>query len=586
MGLPLARALAFGHAMAIAPSSIGRAFPAAQSELTGSSPDDPVAAAIAPYFDPSFYRAAYPDLLASGTAISDTALLQQYCGAGWREGRNPSSTFNSLYYLAANPDVAEAGINPFWHYTVTGKAEGRYGQPPDRYRRTILRDLPLLQKQRSAPPPATVIRLRRARLVEVMTAGVQLRSPSPQPGGPQPGTRGVVVSVSHDSYARFVGGTQILISDEQKRFNALGYSYIHVCPGAPSLFVDRNGPAGDLVELAVDGVSVGMSDYADVAWALSESFSDRPGDRLFTLHCVLGHRVDGVIALQRAVKASRSWFWIHDFSSVCANHTLLRNDVSFCGAPPPNSVACGICVHGDARHRHLRSMEQLFAAIDFHVLAPSQVALDFWRESMPLPTRSTRVIEHCRFVEQGVRTMLEDGSTLGLPGTPVRVAFVGAPTFHKGWGLFEELVTALQGSFSYHIHHFAAPEAFRQLSGVTEVAVTVTAIDRHAMVEALAAHSIDLVLMLTVLPETFSFTTYEALAAGADVVALETSGNVAATISRLGRGRVFNTERDLLGFFTSFTAVEYIRDRLRDGIPVGTLDHCGTTAAVVEQVKA
>lgn len=585
MGLPLTRALAFGHAMTVAaPSAGGPPHPVRSDEFGDAwdgPPNDEMAAVLAPYFDPAYYRAAYPDLTTSSIGTSDAALLRHYCRIGWREGRNPSPAFDTLYYAAANPDVTGAGINPFWHYVVAGMAEGRRARPPDGHRRAILRSLPPGSAQRGAAVPNAVTRLCRERLVDAMAARLRIC-----PGAPRRRIRGVVVSVSHDCYVRSFGGTQIVISDEQQRFNALDYIYIHLSPGVPVLSIDPEGPGADLVEVVVDGVHLGTSNHADLTWAFAECFDGRALDRLFTVHCVLGHRIDGLIALQHAVKPSRSWFWVHDFSSLCANHTLLRNDVSFCGAPPLDSPACAICFHGKERVRHLRGMERLFAAIGFHVVAPSRSALDLWRHGARLPALSTAVVEHCHFVESGLRTSPDDGSTLGLPGQPVRVAFVGSPTFHKGWGLFEDLLDALRGSFSYRFHHFAAPGLHRGLPSVTEVAVTVTAADRHGMVGALAAHGIDLVLVLSVLPETFSFVTHEALAAGADVVALDSSGNVAATVSRLGRGRVFSSEGDLLEFFTSFAAVEYVRDRLREGVPAGTLDHCGTTAALVERTEA
>lgn len=585
MGLPFARALAFGHAMAMADPSAGQmvqvARPDNRDDARGEVTAEEIAAVVAPYFDPTYYRATYPDLAAIGTGTSDSALLHHFCQIGWREGRNPSPAFDTLYYAAANPDVTGAGINPFWHYVVAGMAEGRRARPHDGRRRAILRSLPLVPTRREAAVPNAVTRLHRERLAEALAARSCIR-----PGAQRHGRRGVVLSVSHDCYIRSFGGTQIVISDEQERFNAQDYIYIHISPSLPVLSIDPEGPGADLLEVVVDGVHVGTSNHDDLAWALAKCFDGRALDRLFTVHCALGHRVDGLVALQRAVKSSRNWFWVHDFSSLCANHTLLRNDVSFCGAPPPDSTACAICIHGGERSRHLRSMERLFTEIRFHVLAPSTSALGLWRHGSWLPALSTDVLEHCRFVESGLRLSAGDGSGLGTPGKPVRIAFVGSPTFHKGWGLFEDLVDALRGSFSYRFHHFAAPGLHRGLPGVAEVAVTVTATDRHGMAESLAAHAIDLVLVPSVWPETFSFVTHEALAAGADVVALEASGNVAATVSRLGRGHVFRSESDLLEFFTSFAAVEHVRDRLRKGIPAGTLDHCGTTAALVERTEA
>jgi serralysin len=44
---------------------------------------------------------------------------------GWKEGRDPSTGFDTLKYLAENPDVAAAGTNPLDHFLRFGIYEGR-----------------------------------------------------------------------------------------------------------------------------------------------------------------------------------------------------------------------------------------------------------------------------------------------------------------------------------------------------------------------------------------------------------------------------------------------------------------------------
>ena len=44
---------------------------------------------------------------------------------GFREGRDPSALFDTSAYLAANADIAAAGIDPLAHYLTTGLYEGR-----------------------------------------------------------------------------------------------------------------------------------------------------------------------------------------------------------------------------------------------------------------------------------------------------------------------------------------------------------------------------------------------------------------------------------------------------------------------------
>lgn len=71
-------------------------------------------------FDSDWYLATYPDV---AEARIDPA--SHYLGEGWREGRNPGPEFSSNGYLKANRDIAAAGLNPLVHYLEHGIAEGR-----------------------------------------------------------------------------------------------------------------------------------------------------------------------------------------------------------------------------------------------------------------------------------------------------------------------------------------------------------------------------------------------------------------------------------------------------------------------------
>jgi hypothetical protein len=69
--------------------------------------------ARSPQFDAAWYRARY----AQAAATRLPAALH-YHMRGWREGLDPGPSFSTVGYLAANPDVALAGINPLLHFIV------------------------------------------------------------------------------------------------------------------------------------------------------------------------------------------------------------------------------------------------------------------------------------------------------------------------------------------------------------------------------------------------------------------------------------------------------------------------------------
>ena len=71
-------------------------------------------------FDVEYYARQNPDVVSG-----DHDPLMHFATFGWREGRDPNSWFSVDDYLELYPDVRVAGLNPFAHYVLVGRAERR-----------------------------------------------------------------------------------------------------------------------------------------------------------------------------------------------------------------------------------------------------------------------------------------------------------------------------------------------------------------------------------------------------------------------------------------------------------------------------
>ena len=514
---------------------------------------------IAPHVDRRFYLQAHPDVARAGL---DPAV--HYADFGWHEGRNPNGWFDTKYYLSANPDVRDAGINPFWHYLVAGQHEGRRVKEPANFRRGLLRDImpPAARAAHDVLPP-NARRIDADALLSVLEGALETAC-------------GLVVSVSHDRYIDNVGGTQILIADEEHKFVGSRFVYCHFSPAIARLTLAPPEQPPHL-QIVLNGVFIGATTYAAAAEALRRIPAGQPRGRLFVLHSLLGHDVDGLIAVARALNPSHSFFWVHDFFSVCEGFNLLRNDIAYCAAPATASMACRICIYGAARDMHLARVRHLFEQIEFHIVAPSATALDVWLKAGSLPHLDARVHEHCRIRALSVPSAPISKDTVG---GAARIAFIGQQRFHKGHHIFVDIVARNRDSVAYEFYHFGSPGCLVATSGVTNVAVSVTPGNPHAMTNALRRHDIDLVLVLSPWPETFSYVTFEALAAGADVIALSDGGNVPRVVRSLKRGVVVRDEEALYNLFSEKQISAYVMQQRLAGKCYGTLEFCGTTATI------
>jgi len=347
---------------------------------------------------------------------------------------------------------------------------------------------------------------------------------------------------THDDYRRSIGGVQLCVQIEEEISAADGRSYLVLYPYIPTPILSKAvQPSGYMYEVLLDGVHIGVIDASSLIKTLVEAVDDASQVR-FIAHSLIGHSPEVTQELLRGLGITNGVFWVHDYFSVCPGYTLLRNDAEFCHGPDPMSAACGTCIYGAERIPHLQRLDSLFGEVDFTVLAPSKAAASLWEKATDLRHSALVVVNHCEIEPSEVSTGISP--RLAEAGA-IRVAFLGHPVFHKGWFAFTWLVAQCkEQSSDVEFFHFAgAPAASRR--SIEFVSTRTSASDRSAMSDALAAKEIDVVVLWSNWPETFSFTFHEALAAGVYVVTGPHSGNIADQLKDSKKGRCFANELEL-----------------------------------------
>ena len=522
--------------------------------MAPSDMEGDVFADLSRHVDRAFYSHLYKDIF---QATLDP--VEHWHSHGWAERRRPNVWFDTGFYLDEYPDIERARIDPLLHYIRHGRAEGRLPRPPHATRRSILaaaRPAAARPAGYDAPPDAPILDATElaARLLHAMAPAGLAKSG---------GRVGLVVAASHDRYIDITGGIQLVLADEMAACAAAGTTHLHLAPAVARMHLADDIEPACLLQATIDGVFQGLAP-ADAAVAaiagVARALPQRP--RRFVVHSPLGHRTATLAALAAACGPDPV-FWLHDHTSLCEGYNLLRNDLDPCGAPPAESMACRICVHGEGRQAHRARLRALFDAVPFHVLAPSRVTLDLWLARAELPFASARVEEPATLappadVRAGPATD---------PAAPLRTAFLGFPLPNKGWPLFLDLVTALaitpREDHACALYHFATEAALQPMDLVATVPVRVGRGARHAAIEALARHDIEAVILPSPWPETFSFVAHEAAAAGAAVLTIEAAGNIAAMVRRHDAGRVFETGEALIEYLLSDRARDEIRSRPR-----------------------
>lgn len=351
---------------------------------------------------------------------------------------------------------------------------------------------------------------------------------------------GIVISFSHDHYITTAGGTQLCVGMEEKAAREQGFVYLHAHPLKPSatLMLPETSSLPNL-RLSLNGKSIGVVNFDDLV-SVTDRLSKTTSISV-VIHHLMGHEPDSI---GRIIKASgaKAWMWLHDFYSLCPSPHLLRNNVSFCGAPIETSASCGICSYGNNRPDHLSRIRRLFKECDLTVIAPSQFVAELVERKHEYDYRSLKIQGHL-MIEWSQRVV-----PITIRSGPVRVAYCGTRTPHKGWPNYLDLVRRFSHDQNLEFFYFGSAEP---QDGLTTVAVTADGDEKDAMIKALIKAEIDLVIHSSATPETFSFTAHEALAAGAYVLTNKSTGNTARLIGETRRGVVFDAEEQVFDFFAN-----------------------------------
>ncbi|MEL6883589.1 MAG: glycosyltransferase [Pseudomonadota bacterium] len=75
-------------------------------------------------FDPDHYRSQI-----DADDMTDHQALCHFMAYGWKDGLDPARGFSTRHYISENPDIAASGTNPFLHYQIAGRYEGRSPHP-------------------------------------------------------------------------------------------------------------------------------------------------------------------------------------------------------------------------------------------------------------------------------------------------------------------------------------------------------------------------------------------------------------------------------------------------------------------------
>lgn len=232
---------------------------------------------------------------------------------------------------------------------------------------------------------------------------------------------------------------------------------------------------------------------------------------------------------------------VHDFYMICNTFNFLKNKEEFCGLTKPCQEKCKNCHNLNSifefekeRDFFLKKTKKLIKKIIF----PSSFCMKKWLEFFPEFKNISIIRSH--LISNGKYEKKENNKK-------IRIAYVGRKNKYKGYETWEKVISNEIIKNNYELYYFGINVS--NSSNVKEIYTF------NNMTEQLRKYNIDIVLLWSIIPETFSYTYYEASASGATILSNINSGNISVLIKENKNGYIFNTEEELINYLENYQQV-------------------------------
>ncbi len=391
-------------------------------------------------------------------------------------------------------------------------------------------------------------------------------------------THASVLLISHSNYLRTVSGTERYIFEQARHLRQHGIEALHLFPAGPYPFLGE-GPS-------TYGVNRGEEFCGYLSATQVEAQILREGSRLRCayVHHLLHWRHSDFQRLAGAISrlGVPSVYFPQDFFACCPGAFLPCFDPdrrTVCAVPTGRQATPFPCFdhfYGDMVRQWRNRFRETFAWVD-QIVAPSAFMKQVLGEIYPHFRHKMTVWELLRLVPRGVRPARTNHA-----GRKLRIAYLGSPVAHKGWDTWTTLCQQRRLQRSYDFYHLGAKEQ----SAAPVVSVPYSYLDGGPMaaVKLLEEQEIDLVLLWSQVPESYSYTFHEALAAGLPVLTCKRSGNIAFALGRTPHpaGMVFADARELTAFLVNSERVAALLDVPRPRYSLEPTPYTGPWLAELE----
>ena len=220
-------------------------------------------------------------------------------------------------------------------------------------------------------------------------------------------------------------------------------------------------------------------------------------------------------------------FFVHDYYCVCENQLLLNDEKNFCQVKCEEKGGCKYCAN---RQEHFGKYKKFFCKFKnrITIIAPSECAKTVWELAFGKMNR-VMVLEH------QIPVTYEKKIKYKEYGEQIKVAYLGNSRFFKGYEYWTDAINKNENNICF-IEYSDATKPSGALQKKGYFSKDNLMLMRDKMIE----DKIDVVVLWSIWPETYSYTFFEALETGAVILTNDEAGNIPCMVDKYQCGIVKN----------------------------------------------
>jgi hypothetical protein len=264
-------------------------------------------------------------------------------------------------------------------------------------------------------------------------------------------------------------------------------------------------------------------------------FSIKKFIRAYPYHSVIIHSLYYNYTILEPLLANKdfqgkSFYYLHDYFILCRNRFLFYNH-KLC-LNDKDVLQCDECSEYEESTKIQYFHRELYTKYDIIFISPSlDVKQRIGKVYHGIPIK---VLPHLSYQEEVFEREKHE---------KLRIAFLGVAMWQKGWDEFCEIVE--NNYEKYEFFCMGDCEKSKRMEHIEYHSIELDSKECLTMPQALQKYEIDIAYVGSILPETYSYTYYEAYEAGCFVITTSRSGNICMQVEINKNGKVFDSTNEI-----------------------------------------